>query len=178
MLILALLPAAGAMPTTITQFCVPQLRPNPHRPTHHQIIQDRQYPVPPLLPPSSRPDLLTHAFTLMSLNCNGLQPRTTGPQHPRGHYVEKRTTLAELVASQRPTFLALQETWHMPQNDRLDIPNYRWRHTQGKRPCRGRSPRSGELRVTLVDGHTPRWRKDHDRHDVLRDKGNSKKVGP
>ena len=123
--ILASLPTAEAMQRTIIPFCTPQ-RLELHSPTQHQRLIARHYPAPPLPAPTQRPDLLPHGFTLMSLNCNGLQPRTAGPPRPRGHYLEKRNTLAALLAEDRPTLLALQETWHMPHNDALDFPGYRW----------------------------------------------------
>ena len=62
----------------------------------------------------------------MSLNCKGLRARNGKSKKGKAHAstLARRSMLAKIVNQHKPQVLALQETWHLPHNDSMQVKGY------------------------------------------------------
>ena len=62
----------------------------------------------------------------MSLNCKGLRARNGKSKKGKAHAstLACRSMLAKIVNQHKPQVLALQETWHLPHDDSIQVEGY------------------------------------------------------
>ena len=102
----------------------------------------RPLPAPPPPPRPLSDSLLPHPFSFMSLNCKGLRSRNGRRRKGNLTTLVRKRLLQRILSHHLPDVMALQETWHMPHDDLLRIPGYRYYGRPRRRPD-GSSATSG-----------------------------------
>ena len=102
---------------------------------------------------SGKPQLLPHKLVIMSLNCKGLRVRNGRSRSKKTHArtLARRKMLAKVVLQQKPHIMALQETWHLPHNDSLEIEGY-WYFGRPRVTPEGKSTTSGGVGFLVSNG--------------------------
>ena len=70
----------------------------------------------------------------MSLNCKGLRSRNGRRRKGNLTTLVRKRLLQRTLAHHIPDIMAIQETWHMPHDDLLRIPGYRYYGRPRRRP--------------------------------------------
>ena len=97
-------------------------------------------------------DELLHSMVIMSLNCKGLRARNGKSKKGKAHAstLARRSMLAKIVNQHKPQVLALQETWHLPHNDSMQVEGY-WYYGRPRVTPDGKRTTSGGVGFLVLN---------------------------